>query len=153
MAGEGDVALEHLSGALIKEFAYHDQHCETTDIEDITGCDPETLNNEIGDIEVRCLGQVLGEQSGRGLRIVDDLSHDGCCTGGKGGDEEYLDDLESHVPVLGSKFDFWKGDGSSEFCHCPTNDGHQGHENGKKDGRKQTSDDPENLRWDFVDES
>jgi hypothetical protein len=73
---------------------------EVPEVEESGGANGEALNEDVGEVESRGLGQVLREQVGDGRGILDDSPKGG--RGGRrhGGDKEDLDDLESEVEVL-----------------------------------------------------
>lgn len=101
--------LVHGAGSEGQELVENPENEKARNLREHARSNAETLNDEVGDVQVGGLGQVLS-QDGRSLAgpVVETLGDSGGRRSNRG-DEEDLNDLERKVGVLGEELDSRNG--------------------------------------------
>ena len=105
----------HLTGSAVQELAQNLSEDQRNNLEQSTGTERQSLEDNVGNVEIGRLRNLLGQQRGSRRRVVDDGSHN---TGGRRGESNHQEDLhnlESEEPVLNGQFN-----GGSCWDHHPT---------------------------------
>ncbi|KFZ14047.1 hypothetical protein V502_06294 [Pseudogymnoascus sp. VKM F-4520 (FW-2644)] len=124
---------------------------EADDLGHNAGGDGQTLQDEVGNVEVGGQRKLVSQETGGGAWVVGELLGNRRGSGADGDNQEDLDDLEGEVRVLGEQLDARQSRLSRELGQDAHDDWDQGHEDGQENGWQETGNNTQNLLWDTVD--
>lgn len=125
---EAGPLLVHGSRRLGQELVQKRKDEETDNLGDNASGNRETLDDKVGNVEIRCCWQRRGENGEDLSRLLSNLNK-GCggCVG-KGLDQEHLDELEEKVRILGKQLNAGLRYLAGESGAQSHDDGNQRHE-------------------------
>ena len=120
---ESRKSLVHLPWRAIEEHAQDLVQNHPNQLQHSTRTDEQTLENEVGDVEVGGGGKVLTEETGGRRRVFDDGGDCGRSGRAYSCHQKHLNNLEHEISVLHTELDARKRRFPSQFRHLSQNDG------------------------------